>query len=96
MLLSSVGDWFTYFKKKFFGGFSFLSGFDNSDQDICFYRCSECGYCSFSIGFLHAHMESHTGWFSVANVDKFMDWTEKVWVRQKDVTGLDSLEGERM
>lgn len=51
-------------------------------EEIVLYRCEVCGNISKSIGFLHGHMEGHTPWYSVADVSRFKDWTEKIVVEE--------------
>lgn len=58
------------------------------DSEYTFYRCKKCGYWTKSIGFLHGHMEGHTPWYSIADVTKFMDWTEKLTVEEYRVKDL--------
>lgn len=64
--------------------------------EYVFYRCKECGYTSKSVGFLHGHMEKHTGFWSLADVEQFQEWTEKIVVTEYRVDDLENFEGERM
>lgn len=61
------------------------------DGDLVLFRCTECGYISMSLGWLHAHIEKHRGYTrfniqlpltktSVANVDQLMERTEIITV----------------
>lgn len=63
-----------------------------SATDIELYRCKKCGYYNKSLGFLHGHMEGHTPWYSIADVDQFMEWTEKISVKKYTVEKMDSEE----
>lgn len=67
---------------------------EKKETDMVLYRCKECGYWSKSIGYLHGHMEGHTKWYSLADVDKFMEMTEKIVVDSYRTEDIDSLEGE--
>lgn len=64
----------------------------NENKTIILYRCSVCGYKSKSVGYLHGHMEAHTPWWSIANVSKFMDWTEKLVITDYEVTDVEEFE----
>lgn len=54
------------------------------------YRCKKCGKVSVSIGWLHAHIEKHLGFFgfrlpwNVGNTDDLMELTEIVKVVDVD------------
>jgi len=69
--------------------------FEEQEQ-IILYRCGVCGYLSKSVGFLHGHMESHTPWYSTADVSQFMDWTEKLEINDYNVTSVEDYKEENM
>jgi hypothetical protein len=57
------------------------------DDQLVFFRCTECGYISMSLGLLHSHIESHwsllgslkfhtIGWLRSDASDKWMEYTE--------------------
>lgn len=50
------------------------------DDPITLFRCTACGKIYQDIGSLHGHAEKHTGFLSFANVDRLMDYTEKLEV----------------
>lgn len=65
---------------------------NNAEQEpIEFYRCTECGKTSVSIGWLHAHIESHRGLFGlqwpwrVGDYEALMEMTEVIQVSDYDV-----------
>lgn len=60
------------------------------DDNMEIYRCTECGRIEQNIGALHGHAEKHTPFYSFANVDRLMEYTEKLEVT--DYRELDPLE----
>lgn len=73
----------------------FISRFgdDDRDEEIVVYRCTECGKTSVSIGWLHAHVERHRGFFGlqlpwrVGDFDALMEMTEVL--RVEDYSEVD-------
>jgi len=74
------------------------------DGDLVLFRCTECGYVSLSLGWLHAHIERHRGYTRVgiqipftktamADVDRLMDRTEVLLVEDTSEVSLDEVEG---
>lgn len=59
-----------------------------TNDEIELYRCTECGMLSTRIGWLHAHIEKHRGFFglqwpwNVADVDELMEMTETIRVTE--------------
>ena len=56
-------------------------------EAIELYRCTECGYVvdatkRGAIGTFHEHCEKHTGLLSFGNVEKLMEYTEKITVTE--------------
>lgn len=75
-----------------------------SDGDLVLFRCKKCGYTSLSLGGTHGHIEKHRGYTrfniqipftktSMANVDRLMEYTEIVRVRDTEEITLDQVEG---
>lgn len=64
-----------------------------SDQQYTFYRCTECGKKSFSIGWLHAHCEKHRGppylpfnWpWAYGDYHALLEYTETITVTDYEV-----------
>ncbi len=70
-----------------------------SDGDLVLFRCTECGYTSMSLGWLHAHAEKHRGLFGlqlpwrVGDFDALMEITEVVRVADAEEIPLEEVEG---
>lgn len=76
-----------------------------SDDRLVLFRCTECGFTSMSLGYLHGHAERHRGYTrfgiqlpftksSPGNYDALMDLTEVLRVDQTseiDVSEVDGL-----
>lgn len=61
-------------------------------EEFFVFRCKECGKIKTSLGSLHGHAERHTGFFSVANVDKLMSLTEILRVKEVEEVSLEEFE----
>lgn len=66
---------------------------DNNDFTI--YRCTGCGYVqnaekTGAIGAFHAHAEKHTGFLSIANVEKLMQYTQKLRITEYEKVPINS------
>lgn len=75
-----------------------------ADGDLVLFRCTECGYVSLSLGWLHGHIERHRGYTrfgiqlpltktSPGNVDELMKRTEVLLVEDTSEVSLDEVEG---
>jgi hypothetical protein len=75
-----------------------------SNGDLVLFRCTECGYVSFSLGGTHGHIERHRGYTrfniplpftktSPAKVDELMERTEVLRVTDTEEIPLDEVEG---
>jgi len=66
-------------------------------EDIVVYRCTECGKTSVSLGWLHAHVEKHRGFFGIplpwryGDFNALMDMTEVLRVTDFEQTDLDEV-----
>lgn len=75
-----------------------------SDGSTVLFRCTKCGYTSLSLGSLHAHVEGHRGYTrfniqlpftktAMANVDRLMEYTEVLRVKETEPISLEAVEG---
>lgn len=75
-----------------------------ADGDLVLFRCTECGYVSLSLGWLHGHIEGHRGYTrfgiqvpftktAMADVDELMDRTKVLRVEDTSEVTLDEVEG---
>jgi len=89
---------------EYSGGGGWLHEEYESNGDLVLFRCRECGYTSLSLGWLHAHIESHRGYtrFNIqfpltktapANVDELMKRTKVVRVTDTEEISLKEVEG---
>ena len=53
-------------------------------QDIIIFRCTECGKITQHLSTLHGHAEKHTPFYSFANFDRLMEYTEMLQVTEYD------------
>lgn len=64
-----------------------------SDREIVIYGCTECGYMSTSLGWLHAHVERHRGFFGLQLPWRYGDREELMKMTQvlrvEDVSEVD-------
>lgn len=76
----------------------------DADGDPVFFRCSECGHRSQSLGGIHGHIEGHRGYTrfnipipfteeSPADYDALMDYTEIVRVEDTAEVSLAEVDG---
>lgn len=67
------------------------------NQKQILYRCKKCGRTETSIGLLHGHMEGHTAFYNIADVEQFIEWTERIIVQEYKVEDLENIQdGDRM
>lgn len=75
-----------------------------SDGLLVLFRCTECGYTSMSLGWLHAHCETHRGYTrfniqipftrtSMGDFDRLMEYTEVLRVEDTTEISLTEVEG---
>lgn len=73
------------------------------DGDLVLFQCTECGYVSMSLGWLHSHVESHWplleyakwhtyGWY-LYDYNKWMEYTDVVRVDDVGHIELEDVEG---
>lgn len=62
------------------------------ENEFMIFRCMECGVIKQHLADLHAHAERHTPFYSFANVDRLMEYTEKLKIT--DYEELEVTEGD--
>jgi hypothetical protein len=73
--------------------------YETADGRPVLFRCTECGYRSQSLGYLHAHVQNHRGFFGFqlpwryADSDALMELTEVVAIEEQAPVGLAEVEG---
>lgn len=76
-------------KKRLTGSFLGKDREEAANLDI--YICKECGYHCTSLGFLHGHMESHTPFYSLADVKRFNEMTEVLHIEEYAIEDIDKI-----
>jgi len=91
-LVKTVDDGVVYLSTKFASELNVLDvRLDDEPDDFILYQCRECGYWTKSLGYLHGHLEKHTGFWSLADIEKFNEMTRKIVVteyREEEVENL--------
>lgn len=70
----------------------------NRHDELVIYRCAECGKTSVSLGWLHAHVEKHRGFFGLqlpwrmGDADALMEMTEVLRVDDYSKVSIDEVD----